>query len=220
MRQLGVWFVLGLAVCGCRDNAGAPTPLAATLPEGSASAPAFRRIDDAAPAEPEAAAEAAPETVPASAETEQLEGEPAEQADADAPADDAPEASPEDASAREAPAGGPLPDVEIKNVGMHIGGEDNSNEAKRPIRAEIAKHYDGLRRCYAQATDPAKTTTFGVDIRIPGAGGAPKVTNPRSGLKGEGVKECMVAVFEGVVFPKQPGGQPRMVSYSVEFRRK
>ena len=46
------------------------------------------------------------------------------------------------------------------------------------------------------------------------------MTHPRSGLKGAGIKECMVAVFEGVEFPKQPHGLPRMVSYSVEFRRK
>lgn len=204
MRQMGVWFVLGLAFCGCRENAGAPTPLAATLPEGSASAPAFRRIDEEAPEPAEADGEdgEAAETVPASADSEQMDGAP-----------------PAEATAPPA-AEGPLPDVEIKNVGMHIGGEDNTSDAKRPIRAEIAKHYDGLRRCYGQATEPAKTATFGVDIRIPGQGGPAKVTNPRSGLKGEGVKECMVSVFQGVEFAKQPNGQPRMVSFSVEFRRK
>jgi hypothetical protein len=76
-----------------------------------------------------------------------------------------------------------------------------------------------MRRCYAKATDPAKEVTFGVDIRIDGDGGKPKITNPRSGLKGEGVVDCMVAAFEAVDFPRQPGGRPRMVSYSIQFGR-
>ena len=176
---------------GCRDAADSKTPLSRTVPQGSATAPAFART--ATPT-----SEPAPPPAPP---------EPAEE-----PAAPEPEEVAEDA---------PLPDVEVKNVGMHIGGEANTAEQKRPIRAAVAKHYDAMRRCYAKVTKaPKRGATFGVDMRINGDGGPPKVTNPRSGLRGPGVKECLVAVFEGIEFPKQPKGRARMVSFSVAFKKK
>lgn len=208
---LALWI---LAAVGCRETSAASATPGSTLPEGSAAAPAFVREGAPPPVAPED-----PEVAGAAAAAEgaggQAPGEPG------AGELGAGESGAEDDAVAEASADeGPLPEVEIANVGMHIGGEDNTNEQKRPIRAEVAKHYDAMRRCYAKAVDPAKKVTFGVDMRIVGAGGPPKITNPRSGLKGEGVKECLVQVFESIEFPRQPRGVDRMVSYSIEFRRK
>jgi hypothetical protein len=210
MREIALVMVV-VALSGCREAGNATPPPAAALPEGSAIAPAFSRDQATAPALAKAGERA--EVVPASVDGD---GESAEPTD---PADTEGEAATGDGAPTDGAPDAPLPDVTIKNVGMHIGGEDNTAEQKRPVRAAIAAHYDDMRRCYAKATDPAKEVTFGVDIRISGEGGKPKITNPRSGLKGEGVVDCMVAAFEAVDFPRQPGNRPRMVSYSIQFER-
>ena len=230
MRHVTLTLIALAALCGCREGVGAPQPTAAPVAEGSATAPAFTRgaaaeapaLAAAKPAEP-----SAEEIAPAPGEdADQLpegaeDGEPAAEKDSEATAeaeDDAEEGPTKPASL--SPTDGVVPAVDVQNVGMHIGGAKNTAEEKRPIRAAVSPHYDGLKRCYAKADSPAKDATFGVDLRIPGAGGAAKVTKPRSGLKGDGVTECMVSVFEAIEFPRQPHGQPRMVSYSVRFRKK
>lgn len=214
--MMRAWALAGLmlAATGCRETSAAAPP-APSLPEGAASAPAFTRESPPEPAEM-AAAEPSNPGGDALAEAELQEGAPEEASEAAEKGEEA--EKPEETEEPEET--GPLPDVDIRNIGMHIGGEENTAEQKRPIRAEVTKHYDAMRRCYAKAVDPAKSATFGVDMRIPGDGGPPVITKPRSGLKGEGVKECLVAAFEAIQFPRQPNGQPRMVSYSIEFRRK
>lgn len=186
-------FLVAL-VPACRETSGPDVPATSSAP--SASAPSFERE---APAP--AASAPAPPPAPSATATALTE------------ADDPPEEPAEEPEA-------PLPDIEVRNVGMHIGGEENTSAQKRPIRAEVQKHYDAMKRCWAMAEEPPDKATFGVDMRIDGEGGAAKITNPRSGLKGDGVKDCMVAAFEGVVFPRQPGGVARMVSFSVEFQKK
>jgi len=116
-----------------------------------------------------------------------------------------------------------LPNVEVKNIGMHIGGGPNDAKTKGPIRAAVKRHYDELRACYAMATNPRDKETFGVDMLVPLKGGPAKISNPRTGLEGRGVKKCMVKVFRRVVFTadKSARGWPhRMVSFSVRFRKK
>ncbi len=134
------------------------------------------------------------------------------------PASDA--AATASASAEAAPDDAPLPNVEIANIGMHIGGEANTAEQKRPIRNAVNKHYDDMRRCYAKSEKPSRETTFGVDMLIPRKGGLAKITNPRSGFKERAVKECLVEVFKQVEFPVAKKRIPLMVSFSVRFRRK
>ena len=202
MRTAAIVACAGLflfALAGCREGGTAPPPDSATIPPGSASAPAFVRDEPAEAPAPEAATP--------------------DKAAAAKPVDATPEATAETPPAETPKAEEKLPDVEIKNVGMHIGGESNSAASKRPIRNAIATKYDDMRRCYAKADQPAETT-FGVDMRIDGKGGPPKITNPRNGLRGEGVKACMVAVFESVTFGEQPNKADRMVSYSVRFKKK
>ncbi len=197
MRTVALSALVCCALLGCRDGGDSKTPLSRVVPNGSATAPAFART--AAPQAPAPVETATPEPEVAKAD----------------------EAAKDEPAADEAPKEAPLPEVDVKNVGMHIGGEANTAEQKRPIRAAVAKHYDEMRRCYAKVSEPPKKgATFGVDMRIKGEGGNPKVTNPRSGLRGDGVKECLVSVFESVDFPKQPKGVARMVSFSIEFKKK
>ncbi|MEZ4315159.1 MAG: hypothetical protein R3F14_44660, partial [Polyangiaceae bacterium] len=77
-------------------------------------------------------------------------------------------------------------------------------------------HFDDLKRCWAKVTDQKKGGDFGVDLLIDRAGGKAQVSHPRTSLKGEGFKDCMVAVFEKIDF-KKPRGGSTMVSYSVRF---
>jgi len=192
-------WTLGLTLAlvpACRETAAPDAPATSSAP--SASAPTFEREDPAPIASPPA-----PPPTPSATSTVSA-------------ANDPPEEEPEEKEEPEAP----LPPIDVKNVGMHIGGEENTAAQKRPIRAEVAKHYDAMKRCWAMATEPPDKATFGVDMRIDGKGGPAKITNPRSGLKGDGVKDCMVQAFEAVEFPRQPGGVDRMVSFSVEFRKK
>jgi hypothetical protein len=137
------------------------------------------------------------------------------------PSADAPVASAAPAVSAEAKV--PLPNVEVKNIGMHIGGGPNDAKTKRPIRAAVFKHYDALRACYAKAKNPRADETFGVDMAVPFKGGLAKISNARTGLEGPSVKRCMVRVFERVEFVKESsvrGWQHRMVSFSVRFRKR
>lgn len=192
-------LILGL-LSGCGERAGSTTPNSASVPTGSVSAPAF---DRAAPTSDPAAVEPGGDAEPAGSAEPASSAEPAASA---APAESAEPVA-------------ELPPVDVKNVGMHIGGEANTAAQKRPIRSAVSKHYDDMRRCYAKASSPPKNVTFGVDMRIDGDGGPPKVSNPRSGIKGE-ARDCIVGVFEHVDFPRQPKGVARMVSFSIEFRNR
>lgn len=113
------------------------------------------------------------------------------------------------------PPEAPLPDVKVANIGMHIGGGPNDNVTKEPIRRSVQPHFDELRRCYASVEDK-KTGDFGVDLRIDRAGGKAKVSHPRTTLKGQEWKDCVVAVFERIDFLKPKGGTTT-VSYSLRF---
>lgn len=190
-RRLFVWAI-PLVAASCNEPA---RPGAAAPATAEASAPAFTRS-----AEPSSSAEPA------------ASGAPTETASAAA------EPDPEDsatASTVEA-----LPEVEIKTIGMHIGGGPNDRETKAPIRRAVQDKADSFRACFALVEDRTKGGTFGVDIRIPGEGGKAKIRDPRSGLKGDGVEECMVKAFESVEFERPPKGVPMMVSYSMRFTPK
>jgi hypothetical protein len=196
--------LLGLVVllCACAEGAGAVPP--SSGPGATASAPAFERRDEAPLSKPAPAGDVAPAKAPAPEE---------------APAEPPP---PEGGRVGEGGSpDAPVPDVEVKNVGMHIGGEENTADQKRPIREAVSAHYDAMRRCWAsEGEDAAKTITFGIDMRIDGQGGVPKVSSPRSGFKNADVAKCLEAVFAAIEFPPQPNKQPRMVSFSIEFRKK
>lgn len=202
-RFLGVFILLtaagtAVALNSCRRSEtqappAASTPSVSALAELLSAAPAAEPTpsdDEPAPVE---SAQAAASAEPA-----------ASQEPADSPA---PAAADQDA---------PLPNVKVSNIGMHIGGGPNDNATKAPIRDSVKPHYDEFRRCFALASEPTKEGDFGVDLRIPRAGGKAGVSHPRTAIKGQGFKECMVAVFEGIDFQKPKRGDTT-VSYSLRF---
>ncbi|MBM4358840.1 MAG: hypothetical protein FJ096_12115 [Deltaproteobacteria bacterium] len=202
--------VLMLLLAGCAKSGAAKPNASAAAPDTTVSVPSFVRAASAATGEPASSAAPAPSVVAL-----------AESAAPLASASGAPSVAVPDVDAPPAPkSDGVLPDVEVKNVGLHIGGGPNDNVTKRPIREAVKLHFDGFRACYAKAISPKKADTFGVDLRIPGEGGVAKVSKPRTAMKGDGLVECMVEEFEKVEFSKPPKGVPMTVSFSVEFRKK
>jgi pyruvate/2-oxoglutarate dehydrogenase complex dihydrolipoamide acyltransferase (E2) component len=121
-----------------------------------------------------------------------------------------------DAASASAVASAPIPKVDVKNIGMHIGGGPNDAATKEPIAKSVEPHMDALRRCFALVDDPKRGGDFGVDLLIEPEGGKAKVTHPRTSMKGSGFEACVVKVFEGVDFLKPRTGKT-MVSYSLRF---
>lgn len=139
---------------------------------------------------------------------------PAPAAPAPAPAPSAPAAAP----APEPPPGpgGSLPEVKVAAVGLHIGGGPNDDATKAPYLRAIEKRFDEFRACYAKVDDPVKGGTFGVDLHIGRDGGRAQVKQPRTGMKGNGFRECVIKAFEQAEFEKPKKG-PTVISYSIKF---
>ncbi len=131
------------------------------------------------------------------------------------PAEPAPSASAEPSASAAAPSA-PIPAVKVANIGMHIGGGPHDAVTKAPIKTSVEPHFDELKKCWSLVEDPKKGGDFGLDLLIDRAGGKAKISHPRTGIKGKGFKECLVAAFEAIDF-KKPRGGTTTVSYSVRF---
>ncbi len=114
-----------------------------------------------------------------------------------------------------APAGEEAPDVEVKNIGMHIGGGPNDNETKAPIKTSVEPHFDALKRCYAKA-DEQKQGDVSLDLKIDRAGGKAELQKYKSGIPGEAFKTCVSDLFKEIEF-KKPKTGTTIVSYSLRF---
>ncbi|HNS99297.1 MAG TPA: hypothetical protein PLJ27_02670 [Polyangiaceae bacterium] len=119
-------------------------------------------------------------------------------------------------SATPEPTPEPLPAVDVKNIGMHIGGGPNDRESKQPIGDSVKPHFDALRACWKHVAEPDKPGDFGVDLLIPRQGGKAEVSHPRTAIQGEGFSDCVVGVFASIDYLKPKTGKT-MVSYSVRF---
>ncbi|HEX8793804.1 MAG TPA: hypothetical protein VF765_22830 [Polyangiaceae bacterium] len=108
------------------------------------------------------------------------------------------------------------PSVKVENIGIHIGGGPNDPVTKAPIASSIEPHFDDLRVCWGSAGDPKRGGDFGVDLLIPSEGGRAQVSHPRTGIKGDAFRACVVAVFEQVDF-KRPLTGRTTASYSLRF---
>ncbi len=111
-----------------------------------------------------------------------------------------------------------LPEVVVENVGLHIGGESNSPESKRPFITALEKQFESFRLCYRFVERPGKGGVIGVDLMVPREGGAPNVRQVRTTMAGEEFKGCMVAAFSEASF--EPPRKPVVFSYSVKFSLK
>lgn len=109
-----------------------------------------------------------------------------------------------------------LPELKLEPLGMHVGGGKNTPEEKAPFHRALERQFPALLECYRLAEDPWTGGSFGIDIKIPRAGGAPAVEQPRTKIRGKGFEECMLAAFGKVQFEKPKAG-PTVISYSVRF---
>ncbi len=108
-----------------------------------------------------------------------------------------------------------LPELSFEHLGMHIGGESNSEESKRPLLQAIAEQEEAYLLCYRLVEQPAKGGSFGLDLLIKSNGGTPEVQTVRQKLGGEPFVQCMTSAFSKVNF--RPLERPTMVSYSLLF---
>lgn len=106
--------------------------------------------------------------------------------------------------------------VEVSNFGLHIGGGPNDDVTKAPILRSVEPHFPELRACYAKAEEPRQKGDFGIDLAIERDGGKAQVSKPRTAIKGEAFRTCVVGVFESIEFRKPRGGKT-VASYSVRF---
>lgn len=109
-----------------------------------------------------------------------------------------------------------LPELRVEPLGMHIGGGKNTPEEKAPFHRALEQKFPAFLECYRLVEDPWAGGSFGVDIKVARAGGAPIVEQPRTRLRGAGFQECMLAAFGKVQFEKPKAG-PTVLSYSVMF---
>lgn len=114
------------------------------------------------------------------------------------------------------PPGTPsLPEVNVRNVGLHVGGGRNDAASKAPFLSTLERHHPDFLRCYRLVEEPGTQGTFGVDLHVGRKGVVERVEQPRPGLPGDEFRDCMVRVFEKVQF--EPMSSPVVISYSVRF---
>ncbi len=109
-----------------------------------------------------------------------------------------------------------LPELRIEALGMHVGGGKNDAEEKAPFHRALERQFPALLECYRLADDPWAGGSFGIDIKIPRAGGAPQLEQPRTKIRGAGFQDCMLAALGRTQFEKPKAG-PTVISYSVRF---
>lgn len=109
-----------------------------------------------------------------------------------------------------------LPELRVEPLGMHVGGGKNDAEEKAPFHRALERKFPAFLECYRLAEDPWTGGSFGIDIKIPRAGGRPVVEQPRTKIRGAGFQDCMVAAVSSAEFEKPKAG-PTVISYSVRF---
>jgi hypothetical protein len=109
-----------------------------------------------------------------------------------------------------------LPELRVEVLGMHIGGGTNSPEEKAPFHRALEQKFPAFLECYRAVDDPWAGGSFGVDIKVARAGGAPTVEQPRTRIRGAAFRDCMLAAFGKAQFEKPKAG-PTVLSYSVLF---
>jgi hypothetical protein len=110
-----------------------------------------------------------------------------------------------------------LPPVKVANIGMHIGGGPNDRATKAPIKTSVEPHFDKFKVCFSKAENNTKVGDYGVDLLIEKDGGLAKVSHPRTTIRGDAFKQCMLDTFGKIEFKKPRKGKTR-VSYSLRFK--
>ena len=105
----------------------------------------------------------------------------------------------------------------MKSFGLHVGGAAKDNELKREVQRTLERGFPRYLDCYRLIEQPGSEGTFGADLHVPVEGGKPKVGQPRSALRGNAFRACMVKAFESARFDPPSSGRAVVVSYSVKF---
>ena len=108
-----------------------------------------------------------------------------------------------------------LPRLSFRHLGMHIGGGPNDAESKRPWLRAIEAGSIELLSCYVHVQQPEQGGSYGVDLYVGKAGGAPEVRDSRQKLGDEQFDNCMRAAFTSLQFLASE--QPTVLSYSLLF---
>jgi hypothetical protein len=134
---------------------------------------------------------------------------------AEAPPVGAPPGHPSSSTEGPSPATPRLPALEVQSIGMHIGGGANDQKSKAPFVTAVERQFPAFLECFQLAAEPGRGGTFGVDLQIDKAGGAPRVEEPRTAIVGDAFRDCMLRAFSAVVF--EPPGKALVISYSLRF---
>lgn len=98
---------------------------------------------------------------------------------------------------------------------MHIGGEPNTEAAKRPWLADIDSQREAILRCYRAVDAPGASGSFGFDLYVGRAGGTAEIRGIRQKLGGPKLEQCMTGAMSAIDF--HPPGRPTVLSYSLYF---
>lgn len=109
-----------------------------------------------------------------------------------------------------------LPELRVEPLGMHVGGGKNDAEEKAPFHRALERRFPAFQDCYRLVEDPWTGGSFGIDIKIPRAGGKPVLEQPRTKIRGAGFQDCMMAALGSADFERPKAG-PTVISYSVRF---
>jgi hypothetical protein len=115
-----------------------------------------------------------------------------------------------------APSDAPPVKVEVKQMGLHIGGGPNTEEEVARYAVPIAKRFPEFRDCYALSHGTRKAASFGVDLLVTSRGGRAKIKDFRTVLTGKDFLGCMLDVFGTVEFVGP--ARDTVVSYSLLFK--
>lgn len=108
------------------------------------------------------------------------------------------------------------PAVDVRSIGMHIGGGPNDDATKAPFLTAIAASHGEVARCWA-TLGKRVTVDFGVDFLVPAKGGLAKVDRPRSTVPDAAFVKCATAAFSSVTFAPTKSGLATKVSTSVRL---
>ena len=106
------------------------------------------------------------------------------------------------------------PRVDVKNIGLHVGGGSNDAKSKAPFQKAIAQNFDAIAECYGQLT---KGGTIGLDLHIPAEGGHPEVRDIRTALGGPEFRACVTDVFQLEIAFEPPARGATVISYSLRL---
>jgi len=160
--------------------------------------------------------EAAPSAASPSATNPDAASAPAPSSGSPAPSGVAPLPSAAPTVSNERP-GPPLPELRVKSFGLHVGGAAKDSELRSEVQRTLERGFHRYLDCYRLIEEPGSEGTFGADLRVAAEGGKAKVEQPRTKLRGEAFRACMIKSFESARFDPPSSGRAIVVSYSVKF---